>query len=59
MQPDYDLRIFTGNANPALAASIAAELDTPLGEKIGIDGEAILLLLEALDLVHGRGSSRG
>lgn len=27
-----DLRIFTGNANPALAAGIAAELGTPLGE---------------------------
>ncbi|HEV2472039.1 MAG TPA: ribose-phosphate pyrophosphokinase [Chthonomonadales bacterium] len=32
MDPLYDLRIFTGNANPALATAIAAELDTPLGE---------------------------
>ena len=29
---DFDLRIFTGNANPKLAASIAEELGTPLGE---------------------------
>src|SRR5271167_4876550 len=28
----YDLRIFTGNANPELARKIAAELDTPIGE---------------------------
>ena len=27
-----NLRIFTGNANPALAASIAGELNVPLGE---------------------------
>ncbi len=32
MRGDYDLRIFTGNANPELAKSIAAELGTPLGE---------------------------
>lgn len=29
---NYDLRIFTGNANPELATRIAAELDSPLGE---------------------------
>ncbi|HZO89061.1 MAG TPA: ribose-phosphate pyrophosphokinase [Chthonomonadaceae bacterium] len=32
MRGAYGLRIFTGNANPALAARIAAELGTPLGE---------------------------
>src|SRR5438034_5999751 len=32
MRDDYDLRIFTGNANRELAARIAAELGTPLGE---------------------------
>jgi ribose-phosphate pyrophosphokinase len=32
MRTANDLRIFTGNANPALAAQIASELGTPLGE---------------------------
>lgn len=32
MRAAYDLRIFTGNANPALAAGIASELGTPLGD---------------------------
>lgn len=32
MRDNYGLRIFTGNANPDLAARIARELRTPLGE---------------------------
>jgi ribose-phosphate pyrophosphokinase len=32
MRGDSELRIFTGNANPALAEGIAAELNVPLGE---------------------------
>lgn len=32
MREGYDLRIFTGNANPALAVKIAAELKVSLGE---------------------------
>ena len=44
------LRIFTGNANPALAASIAAELHTPLGEiqvKHFSDGEISVKIEES------------
>ena len=50
MQSVYDLRIFTGNANPALAANIAAELGTPLGEitvKQFSDGEISVKIEES------------
>lgn len=50
MRGDHGLRIFTGNANPALAASIAAELNTPLGEicvKQFSDGEIFVKIEES------------
>lgn len=50
MRGDYDLRIFTGNANPALAEGIAAELATPLGEiSVGnfSDGEIFVKIEES------------
>ncbi len=50
MRGDHGLRIFTGNANPALAASIAAELNTPLGEicvKQFADGEIFVKIEES------------
>ena len=50
MRGDHGLRIFTGNANPALAASIAAELGTPLGEisvKQFADGEIFVKIEES------------
>ena len=50
MRGDHGLRIFTGNANPALAASIAAVLDTPLGEicvKQFSDGEIFVKIEES------------
>ncbi len=50
MRGDHGLRIFTGNANPALAASIAAELQTPLGEicvKQFADGEIFVKIEES------------
>lgn len=43
------LKIFTGNANPALAEEICQELDTPLGAastKLFMDGEIYLQILE-------------
>jgi ribose-phosphate pyrophosphokinase len=50
MRAEQDLRIFTGNANPALAAGIAAELGTPLGE-ISVttfsDGEVLVKIEES------------
>lgn len=45
-----NLRIFTGNANPALAASIAGELQAPLGEiQVGhfSDGETSVKIEES------------
>ena len=50
MRGDHGLRIFTGNANPTLAASIAAELNTPLGEisvKQFSDGEIFVKIEES------------
>jgi ribose-phosphate pyrophosphokinase len=50
MRGDHGLRIFTGNANPTLAANIAAELDTPLGEisvKQFSDGEIFVKIEES------------
>ncbi|HZP80883.1 MAG TPA: ribose-phosphate pyrophosphokinase [Chthonomonadaceae bacterium] len=50
MRGAYDLRIFTGNANPALAERIAAELGTPLGEisvKTFSDGEICVKIEES------------
>src|SRR5258708_23924520 len=50
MRGDHGLRIFTGNANPALATSIAAELNTPLGEivvKQFADGEIFVKIEES------------
>ena len=50
MRGDHGLRIFTGNANPTLAASIAAELNTPLGEisvKQFADGEIFVKIEES------------
>ena len=50
MQSVYDLRIFTGNANPVLAANIAAGLGTPLGEitvKQFSDGEISVKIEES------------
>ncbi|HLK60831.1 MAG TPA: ribose-phosphate pyrophosphokinase [Chthonomonadaceae bacterium] len=50
MRGDYGLRIFTGNANPDLAASIAAQLGTPLGEiqvKQFSDGEISVQIQES------------
>ncbi len=50
MRGDHGLRIFSGNANPALAASIAAELQTPLGEicvKQFSDGEIFVKIEES------------
>ncbi len=50
MRGDHGLRIFTGNANPTLAASIAAEIDTPLGEisvKQFSDGEIFVKIEES------------
>jgi len=50
MRGDHGLRIFTGNANPTLAAHIAAELDTPLGEisvKQFSDGEIFVKIEES------------
>src|SRR5579871_2227475 len=50
MRGDYDLRIFTGNANPALAASIATQLGTPLGEIVVshfADGEICVKIEES------------
>ena len=50
MRGEYGLRIFTGNANPALAASIAAQLGTPLGEmqvKQFSDGEISVQIQES------------
>ncbi len=50
MGGDHGLRIFTGNANPALAANIAAELNTPLGEicvKQFADGEIFVKIEES------------
>jgi ribose-phosphate pyrophosphokinase len=50
MRGQYDLRIFTGNSNPILAASIAAELNTPLGEisvKKFADGEIFVKIEES------------
>ncbi len=47
---EYDLRIFTGNANPALAGSIASILGTPLGEifvKHFSDGEICVKIEES------------
>jgi ribose-phosphate pyrophosphokinase len=50
MRDDHGLRIFTGNANPALATSIAAHLNTPLGEisvKQFSDGEIFVKIEES------------
>lgn len=50
MRSENDLRIFTGNANPALAAAIAHELRTPLGEimvKQFSDGEICVKIEES------------
>lgn len=50
MPGDYDLRIFTGNANPELAASIAKVLETPLGEIVVrkfSDGEILVKIEES------------
>ncbi len=50
MRTDNALRIFTGNANPKLAAAIAAELHTPLGEivvKQFSDGEICVKIEES------------
>lgn len=50
MRGDHGLRIFTGNANPALATSIAAHLNTPLGEisvKQFSDGEIFVKIEES------------
>ena len=50
MRSENDLRIFTGNANPALASSIAHELHTPLGEivvKQFSDGEICVKIEES------------
>jgi ribose-phosphate pyrophosphokinase len=50
MRTDNALRIFTGNANPRLAAAIAAELKTPLGEivvKQFSDGEICVKIEES------------
>src|SRR5438105_5657033 len=50
MQGLHGLRIFTGNAHPKLAANIAAELGTPLGEivvKQFSDGEIFVKIEES------------
>lgn len=50
MRGAYDLRIFTGNANPMLAARIADILGTPLGEivvKKFSDGEIFVKIEES------------
>ena len=50
MRDNYSLRIFTGNANPDLAARIARELRTPLGEitvKHFSDGEICVQIEES------------
>lgn len=50
MRCENDLRIFTGNANPKLAAAIAQELNTPLGEivvKQFSDGEICVKIEES------------
>ncbi len=50
MRDTYSLRIFTGNANPELAAKIARELRTPLGEitvKHFSDGEICVQIEES------------
>ena len=50
MRTDNALRIFTGNANPRLAAAIADELKTPLGEivvKQFSDGEICVKIEES------------
>jgi ribose-phosphate pyrophosphokinase len=50
MRSENDLRIFTGNANPALASAIAHELHTPLGEivvKQFSDGEICVKIEES------------
>lgn len=50
MRSEYDLRIFTGNANPMLAASIAHILATPLGEIVVshfADGEICVKIEES------------
>lgn len=50
MRDNYGLRIFTGNANPDLAARIARELRTPLGEinvKHFSDGEISVQIEES------------
>ena len=54
IQEDSQLRLFTGNANPALAKSIANKLNTPLG-KISVDtfsdGE---ICVEVMENVRGK-----
>ncbi len=50
MRAESDLRIFTGNANPALAGKIALEFGTPLGEivvKHFSDGEICVKIEES------------
>jgi ribose-phosphate pyrophosphokinase len=50
MRGDFDLRIFSGNAHPALAQAIADELNTPLGEivvKQFSDGEVFVKIDES------------